>query len=315
MVSPEPQEKTPKHFGEIISNPGTPSDLLDGSTVGLHIPVSSDSGFYGYNDEKHLQHVSIPNLTLHLRLKTESSTQMGEKIFAQRRASTNSDGGRVAFKSGLTMTSVTSVIEPNILSLEPSPFTKEDELKDAVDAGPSVHPVPGESFCVVSHQREPLNSSDAHPFSQEFLHIFQSLEKCLSLRDKYMQVSLQRLGDNPRDHDGHFHGLDSKITDVSGVRPDADISAYTSPDSEVKLPRSPFKPWRIYPRPPPPHWHWTDDTEPVHGDETEAGKEEFVFEKCEIPRSHNGWDFELDETGVYQVYNASGSSIIFYFFL
>ena len=123
-----------------------------------------------------------------------------------------------------------------------------------------------------------------------------------------MQVSLQQLGDNPRDHDGHFQGLDPKIADVSGVRPDVDISAYTSPESEDKLPRSPYKPWRIYPKPPPPHWHWTTNTEPVHGsDEAEGGKEEFVFGKCEIPGSHGGWSFGLDEMGVYQVYNTDGS--------
>lgn len=123
-----------------------------------------------------------------------------------------------------------------------------------------------------------------------------------------MQVSLQRLGDNPRDYDGNFNGFDPKIADVSGVRPDADISAYASPGWEDKLPKSPYKPWRIYPKPPPPHWHWTADTEPVPGiEKEEAGKEEFVFEKCEIPGGHDGWSFDLDEMGVYQVYNASGS--------
>lgn len=131
-----------------------------------------------------------------------------------------------------------------------------------------------------------------------------------------MQVSLQRLGDNPRDHDGHFQGFDPKIADVSGVRPDADISPYTSPESEDKLPRSPYKPWRIYPKPPPPHWHWTANTEPVHGrDEAQTGKEEFVFEKCEIPGGHDDWSFGLDETGVYQVYNTDGSLRIFTRFL
>ena len=65
MASPDPQ-KTPNHFGEIVSNPGTPSDLLDGSNGGLRIPVSTDSGFYGYNDEKHLQHVSTSDLALSL---------------------------------------------------------------------------------------------------------------------------------------------------------------------------------------------------------------------------------------------------------
>ncbi|KAF9646656.1 AMP deaminase [Thelephora ganbajun] len=271
MASPDPQN-TPNSFGGIISSQGTPPDLSGGSNGGLHIPISNDSGFYGYNDEKHLQH-------------------MGEKLFVQRRASTNSDAGRVAFRSGLTMTPVTSVIEPNILSMATSPFVKEEESKSEANTGQISHPAP-----------------DTSPFTQECSNILQSFDKCLSLRDKYMQVSLQRLGDNPRDHDGHLHELDPKIADVSGVRPDADISAYTSPGSEDKLPKSPYKPWRIYPKPPPPHWHWIANTEPVHGgDEAEAGKEDFVFEKCEIPGGHDGWSFGLDEMGVYQVYNSDGS--------
>ena len=56
---------------------------------------------------------------------------MGEKLLVQRRASTNSDGGRVAFQSGLT---ATSVIEPNISTIAPSPFVKEEELKSEVEA-------------------------------------------------------------------------------------------------------------------------------------------------------------------------------------
>ena len=119
-----------------------------------------------------------------------------------------------------------------------------------------------------------------------------------------MQVSLQRLGDNPCDHNRQFQGLNPTIADVSGVRPYADIFAYISPDSEDKLPRSPHKPWRVYPKPPPPHWHWTTNTEPepAHGgDEAEVGQEEFVFKKCEIPGGHDRWSLSLDETGVYHV--------------
>lgn len=268
MTSPNPQN-TPNRSGEIASNPGAPSDPVNGPNGGFHIPASGEGGFYGYNDEKHLQH-------------------MGEKLFVQRRGSTHSDSGKVSFKLGLGMTSVSSATEPNVPDTTSSPFWKDEEPKPEVDAVPSLHPSP-----------------DTHPFAQEHLQIFQSFQKCLSLRDKYMQASLQRLGDNPRDYDGNFTGLDPEIADVSGVRPDADISAYTSPDSEDKLPRSPHKPWRIYPKPPPPHWHWTADTEPVPGDGTETGKEEFVFEKCEIPDDHDGWSFQLDETGVYQVYNTS----------
>ena len=124
--------KTPNRVGEIVSNPGTPSDLLDGSNGGLLIPIPDDSGFYGYNDEKHLQHVSVLPHFPH-RPKPTSSTQMGEKLFVQRRGSTNSDGGKTTFKSGLTMTSVTSVIEPSVLTMAPSPFM-EEELKPEIEA-------------------------------------------------------------------------------------------------------------------------------------------------------------------------------------
>lgn len=131
MASSDPP-KTPNRAGEIISNPGTPSDLVDGSNGGLHIPIPDDSGFYGYNDEKHLQHVSVlppfPPC-----LKPIPSMQMGEKLFVQRRGSTHSDGGKTTFKSGLTMTSVTSVIESSV-TMAPSPFVKEEELKPEIEA-------------------------------------------------------------------------------------------------------------------------------------------------------------------------------------
>ena len=47
--------------------------------------------------------------------------------------------------------------------------------------------------------------------ASEFASIFESLRKCLELRDKYMLVSGQRLGFNPKDHDGHFFGLPDGI--------------------------------------------------------------------------------------------------------
>ena len=65
-MASQDRQKTPSHFGEVISNPETPSDPLDGSNGGLHIPISNDSGFYGYNDEKHLQHVSTSTPALPL---------------------------------------------------------------------------------------------------------------------------------------------------------------------------------------------------------------------------------------------------------
>src|SRR5579872_7495791 len=149
---------------------------------------------------------------------------MEEKLFVQRRSSTHSDSGKSVFKAGLSMTSATSVVEPAASSMTTSPFMKEDELKAESDAGSSLHSSAGSPrFSSTSRRATEQNYPEINPFAQEHLKIFQSFEKCLSLRDKYMKISLQRLGDNPRDHDGHFSGIDPNIADVSGVQPDKDI--------------------------------------------------------------------------------------------
>ena len=107
-----------------------------------------------------------------------------------------------------------------------------------------------------------------------------ALQKCLDLRDKYMSKSLQRLGDNPRDHDGR-----------------------SQPGDPSALASSEFEPWKIYPPPPPPHWHWTDkDKVMSSADGVKRGRSEFRFEECHIPGPHS-WTFELDDKGVYQVYD------------
>lgn len=119
-----------------------------------------------------------------------------------------------------------------------------------------------------------------------------------------MLRSGQRLGDNPQDYDGVFQGLDDERADVSGVRPDADFSANRPPPNT-------FKPWRIYPRPPPPHWHRGEETVVNIGNRHHAtGNEEFSFDDIEIPDAHP-WMFEIDVEGVYQVYeNEDGESVI-----
>ena len=140
----------------------------------------------------------------------------------------------------------------------------------------------------------------------EYACLLQSFQKCLDLRDKYMFKSRQRLGDDPRHHDGHFSGLDDHLSDVSGVRPDANFA-------ENQPPSHSFKPWKIFPRPPPPHWHWSDMQKVVSSDDTsKASKDEFRFEECEIPGPHP-WTYELDDRGVYQVYDdAQGTYSLLY---
>ncbi|ETW81907.1 hypothetical protein HETIRDRAFT_475429 [Heterobasidion irregulare TC 32-1] len=134
----------------------------------------------------------------------------------------------------------------------------------------------------------------------EFQHLFELFRKCLELRDKYMAISLQRLGDNPRDYDGTFTGLEDSMADVSGIRPDADLlQSHQAPGTEQ------LKPWRIYPKPPPPHWHWTAKQKAVSSTvipNADDHNEEFNLAACDIPGSHQ-WNFELDSKGVFQVYH------------
>jgi AMP deaminase len=137
----------------------------------------------------------------------------------------------------------------------------------------------------------------------EFRGMLEQLRKCLDLRDKYMALSNQRLGDDPRDHDSVFHGIPEGISDVIGVRPGA--AGLYEPMNEQ------FKPWRIYPRPPPPHWHWTADQAVSFGSRSPA--DTFDFSQLEIPGGH-GWEFEIDDKGIYQVYD-DASGMFFNFFV
>lgn len=103
--------------------------------------------------------------------------------------------------------------------------------------------------------------------------------------------SCQRLGDNPKDYDRDFKGFASECADVNGVRPDVAI-----PDDS---PQVPFEPWTVYPAPPPPHWHWKED-EVISA--PHPSTKEFRFTECVIPGEHP-WTFEIDDKGVYQVYD------------
>jgi AMP deaminase len=156
-------------------------------------------------------------------------------------------------------------------------------------------PESGRTIFISNRPRSIFRPTDA-VITAELETVFKSFQACLELRDKYMRKSRQRLGDNPTDYDGRFLGLNDELADVSGVRPDAD-HAKNSP------PPSPFDPWKIYPNPPPPRWHWTDKKKVVSPDGIKSPDtdEEFSFSECPIPGPHP-WVFEIDEKGVYQVY-------------
>lgn len=125
-----------------------------------------------------------------------------------------------------------------------------------------------------------------------------SLQKCLEIRDKYMRLSRQRLGDDPRDYDGIFRDLDEEQKGVAGVRPDCFFSTKGGAANRE------FNKWNIYPPPPPPHWHWKgkQPTPPLTS-ESIVGEEEFDYFKCEIPEEDSQHNFRLDDKGVYQIYD------------
>ncbi|KDQ62720.1 hypothetical protein JAAARDRAFT_121826 [Jaapia argillacea MUCL 33604] len=249
-----------------LSRGSSASDL---GSPGLQIPEAKD-GFFGYQEEKSLRHIE-EKYWAHRR-GSDASSQVVSAYGGSPRLDAH-DGhvdGNISMAGSFRLP---SVLGPEV-TIQETPFEE------------------GESF-----EAETRAPDFLHPdtvITAELARIFQYIEKCLTLRDKYMTVSKQRLGDDPRDHDGVFSGLPDGLADVASVRPDGNWSA---PASRPK--KSPHEPWRIYPKPPPPHWRWKDHTQVQPSGEHE--EEDFVFEDCAVPAAHD-WDFELDEKGVYQVY-------------
>lgn len=190
--------------------------------------------------------------------------QIGEKFLANRRASD---------------------VAPDTAS-----FAESLRQQEAQSGSPGVLSSEEEEDRATQQPQRTITDSD-------FSEIFESLRRCLDLRDKYMRKSKQRIGDNPKDYADDFQGISEDLADVSGIRPDANFKKNAPPAHK-------FEPWKIYPKPPPPHWHLTDK-EAVSSDRSHVkGDEEFRFEECEIPGPHP-WTFKLDEKGVYQVYDES----------
>ncbi|EIW59155.1 AMP deaminase [Trametes versicolor FP-101664 SS1] len=263
------------HLSREDSTPGATLIAPDSRDESRSPPaVDASKGFFDYNEEKNLHHIE-------------------EKLLAHRRGS---DAG-AASRPGSVASSPN--LAPNIhhveapfLNLkltaiaEPSPLLTSGRLPDPAKS-PVVAPVDSKGKGRIPEPSLP----------PENIPILEALERCLDVRDKYMLVSGQKLGFNPRDHDGLFTGLDDDLSTVSGVRPEVDWESRPAP-------RNVFKKWRIYPRPPPPHWHWhgKDTVAPSNAGYETMPDEEFDFNTCEIPGPHQ-LDFSIDERGVYQVYD------------
>ncbi|CCV00218.1 unnamed protein product [Malassezia sympodialis ATCC 42132] len=91
----------------------------------------------------------------------------------------------------------------------------------------------------------------------ESAHLFERLQACLRLRDKYMSESLQGdLFDNPKNWDAEYcvewaqeHGAEASALLASAQSVPVRIDGCAM-DATTQQPR----PWRIYPAPPRPHW-------------------------------------------------------------
>lgn len=112
-----------------------------------------------------------------------------------------------------------------------------------------------------------------------------------------MRLSRQRLGDDPRHYDGTLCDLDEEQKGVEGIQPDKNFTVPSASSNRE------FNKWRIFPKPPPPHWKWTgkQPTPPLTA-ELDYREEYFDFSKCEIP-DEGEHEFKLDDKGVYQVYS------------
>ncbi|KLO14771.1 AMP deaminase [Schizopora paradoxa] len=256
----------------------------------------STNSFFPYNEEKTLQHIE-------------------EKLFAHRRLSNANDGIK---PSGLSLHLAAAEQHggDSALSISP-PNIRASPLLTARKATPQPQPMCNlhldhEESEVLAENHVPAVNYGALP--AELQALYQSLQKCLDLRDKYMRLSKQRLGDNPRDRDDVFTDIDEELQGVNGIRPDANFSNHVKKTEKVQPTPKNERPWKIYPKPPPPHWHWKAKKSSISGEnglngipesieKSEIDEEDFDLDQCEIPGAdeEQRW-FKLDERGVYQVY-------------
>ncbi|PIL22423.1 hypothetical protein GSI_15111 [Ganoderma sinense ZZ0214-1] len=240
--------------------------------------VDANGGFFDYTEEKHLHHIEA-KLLAHRRGSDANTASRPTSLLSSPSSATAAPQHEAAF---LNTPKLSAIPEPAAIT----PPAWDGRLPDAM------------------RPTSPIDlKSPARPHDlvmpAENIPILEALEECLSLRDKYMSVSGQKLGFNPRDHDGKFGGLDDDIVGVCGVHPDVDFASRAPP-------KSPFRKWRIYPRPPPPHWHWKGKgtVVPINAGYEATEDEEFDFSKCEIPGADKS-DFAIDEKGVFQVYSST----------
>ncbi|KAG0174006.1 AMP deaminase [Apophysomyces sp. BC1015] len=174
-------------------------------------------------------------------------------------------------------------------NFDQSPFFKYHDQKSIVNDGKYI----SQSISVSEQEGESPQSSDNpnsstkdipalesksvldaqdEAITAELRELYCNLDRCLALREKYMQRSRQRLVDDPKNYDD----------------------------------------WRIYPSPPPKSWPLPSPEELARRKKKEEVREadpaaavgsDFVFEECEIPGKHT-YSFGMSPEGFYEVYQS-----------
>ena len=120
-----------------------------------------------------------------------------------------------------------------------------------------------EESAASTDQSKKSNFAPMDDVTEELRSLYTNFQKCLDLRQKYMEISGQRIGDNPRDADD----------------------------------------WTIYPPHPPPSWPPPPpESKGRVSDGPESVGSDFVLEDVPIPGLCDHF-FDIDEMGIFQVTN------------
>ncbi|RIA94494.1 hypothetical protein C1645_803545 [Glomus cerebriforme] len=143
------------------------------------------------------------------------------------------------------------------------------------------------------------NELEDPQIQSELEDLYTRFHKCLYLRDKYMELSLQRSSDNPKDSDDwkiyppHYENKKQEVGEDKNkkqeVGEDENKKQEVGEDENKKQEVGEDK-------------NKKQEVGEDKNKKQEVG-EDFEFEKCEIPIEHE-YNFRLDESGVYKVYKS-----------
>lgn len=263
----------------------------DGSTAGL-LPRDQQqkTATYDYAYEKSLSHAEAKLFYQHHQQTskgTENATSTSPVMIARTKSEAQGDGSSTVVESGLTGRKASMVLEPEVPANswlpQTSDFLAQGSLGIANDFSP-YNGVLGQrpsqvlagldtvGLGIVSH------GPGGDAVTAELGAIYRKIQDLLDLRHKYMEFSLQRPADDPRDHPG----------------------------------------WQIYPPPPEPAWDHGKEYQrdsaggpaDITGKKRKMGEdigEDFDIDELTPLPVESSWTYKLDGNSVYQVYESEAA--------